>query len=106
MAALDVADETGATAVVILSSPLNQTFFPSLHTTEEDVRAITAPILLLVSEQEEFARDIQQMYDIATEPKELHLYPGTAHGTELFNTPHADALTEHIVTFIQTYAPP
>jgi dienelactone hydrolase len=105
MAALDVADEVAPTAVIILAAPLNETFFPTLHTTAADIQAITVPILFLGSEEEEFAPDIQQMYDLASAPKEIQLYPGQAHGTELFATLYSDELSAKILSFIQAYAP-
>lgn len=103
LASLKVADETEPAAVIILAAPFDADFFPSLRVTAEDVQAITAPVLFIVSQQDDFAAGIQQMYELAAEPKELHLYSGNAHGTELFNTPHAADLTERILTFIQTH---
>jgi DNA-binding beta-propeller fold protein YncE/dienelactone hydrolase len=105
MASLVLADEVAPTAVVILAAPLNESFFPTLHTTAADVQAITAPILFIGSEDEDFAPDLQQMFELANEPKELELYPGSAHGTELFDTANGTAVTERILNFIQTYAP-
>ncbi len=105
MASIEVADETEITAVAILAAPLNETFFPTLHTTPEDIQAMSVPLLLIASEDEEFADDIQQMYELAAEPKTLHLYPGSAHGTDLFNTAHAADLQTRLLAFIQAYTP-
>jgi dipeptidyl aminopeptidase/acylaminoacyl peptidase len=103
LAALEVADEVGPTAVIILASPFEADFFPSLRVTAEDVQAITAPILFIASEEEDFAPGIEQMYELAAEPKEIHIYPGAAHGTDLFQTEHTADLTERILSFIQTH---
>jgi hypothetical protein len=45
------------------------------------------------------------MAELANDPKEIELYPGSAHGTDLFATSQATAVSERILSFIQAYAP-
>jgi len=46
-----------------------------------------------------------QLFEEAKQPKELHLYPGMAHGTYLFSTAYDQDLIERIIAFAQKYAP-
>ena len=39
-------------------------------------------------------------YELAAEPKEWQTYPGTAHGTDLFETENRKALQERILDFV------
>ena len=42
----------------------------------------------------------QGLFDLAAEPKEWQTYPGTAHGTELFETQSKDEFQQQILEFI------
>lgn len=42
----------------------------------------------------------QELFNLASEPKEWKTYPGTAHGTELFDTQHKDEFQKTILEFI------
>lgn len=42
----------------------------------------------------------QELFNLASEPKEWKTYPGTAHGTELFDTQHKDEFQKTIQEFI------
>jgi hypothetical protein len=41
------------------------------------------------------------VYHDANEPKELHLYPGSAHGTLIFDSPNGPDLYARIIAFVQ-----
>ena len=45
------------------------------------------------------------MFDLAGDPKELHSYPGSAHGVQLFASEHGADLTQRLITFISASAP-
>jgi hypothetical protein len=45
------------------------------------------------------------MYDVASQPKEIALYPGTAHGTDIFGGDNGDAPAQRILHFLKQYAP-
>ncbi len=42
----------------------------------------------------------QELFNLAAEPKEWKTYPGTAHGTELFDTLNKDEFQQKILEFI------
>lgn len=42
----------------------------------------------------------QELFDLAAEPKEWQTYPGSAHGTDLFETESGQALQQRILAFI------
>lgn len=72
---------------------------------DTNIRAVSAPKLFINSEGDAFATDTQQMYQNAGQPKTLHLYPGNAHGVDIFATDNGQDLIARILTFVNTYAP-
>jgi esterase/lipase len=46
----------------------------------------------------------RELFDLVAEPKEWQIYPGTAHGTDLFETQSAIELQEQILNFILSIA--
>ncbi len=44
------------------------------------------------------------LYDLAAQPKEWQTYPGTAHGTDLFDTNSGEELQKRILGFILAIA--
>ncbi len=100
-ASLKVAAEEQVTAVLSLSGP--QEF--GVKISENDIKAIKAPKLFLVSENDEsFITDAKHMYQTAGQPKELHIYPGRAHGTDILDYDSEDAV-QRVLRFIEKYAP-
>lgn len=79
--------------------------YPSQPVTSDIIKAIKAPKLFINSEGDPAAADTQHMYDVASEPKEIHLYPGNAHGVMLFSDRNSPDLTERLLAFLATYAP-
>ena len=101
-ASLKVAAEEQVTAVISLSGP--QEF--GVNVSDNDVNAITAPKLFLVSENDDsFVTDARHMYAIAHLPKEIHIYPGNAHGTDIFGGNNGDDPAQRVLHFIAQYAP-
>ncbi len=72
--------------------------------TDAVMRAITAPKFLADSEGDEYASDIQGMYNAANQPKELHIYPGSDHGIALFDGDNATMVLQQLLAFVQRYA--
>lgn len=68
-------------------------------------RKVKAPKLFIDTQQDVFAAEMQRMYQEATPPKAMHLYPGNEHGTVMFYTDFATDLITRILTFVATYAP-
>ena len=57
--------------------------------------------LVVVAKEERFYTQVTEIYEKISEPKELKVYKGDAHAQHLFNSEHADDLTERIVAFIK-----
>jgi esterase/lipase len=104
MASLKVGAETNPAAVVIMSSPIDRQALPFL-VTSDDVRAIASPKLFLVAENDAlgFTGDVKKMYEVARAPKQLELFAGTAHGTDVFKTSDGDVVIETLLKFLETH---
>jgi len=102
-ASLKVAAEEQVTAVISLSGP--QEF--SVSVSDNEVKAIKAPKLFMVSKDGEdpFVSNARHMYAIASPPKEIHIYPGVAHGTDIFGGENGDDPAQRVLHFITQYAP-
>ena len=100
-ATLKVASGTRVDAVISLSAPQNF----SITLSNADIKAISAPKLFINSENDDYASDTMHMYEAANAPKEIHMYPGAAHGTSIFDTDNATDLTQRILDFVTRYAP-
>ena len=98
---LKVAASEQVAAVITLSAP--ETFITNV---DAEVKAISAPKLFINSQKDDYAEDTMRMYTLARSPKEIHMYPGGAHGIELFYGDDGDDLTQRILTFVTHYAPP
>jgi hypothetical protein len=46
------------------------------------------------------------MFDAAFEPKEMEIYPGSAHGTQLFSGGDGEQVVGRILAFVEAYSPP
>lgn len=87
-------------AAVVISAPLA---FGDLDISDADLRAITAATFFINSNGDGLVYDIAHMYDEAHSPKQLYLYPGDAHGADLFSSPYGSDLNQRIVAFFQNY---
>ncbi len=99
-ATLKVAASEPIAAVITLSAP--QDF--GVNVSDTDVKAIHAPKLFVNSQDDTFSSDTVHMYTIANPPKEIYLYPGTAHGTAMFDE-NGDDLIQRILNFVSHYVP-
>ncbi len=99
-ASLSVASSIPVDAVITLSAPQN---FAS-GVTDDQVKAMNMPKLFVNSQEDSYASETQHMYDIASQPKVLQMYPGGAHGTAIFDDNGVD-LTQRILTFVSQYIP-
>ena len=96
---LIVAAETKVAGVITLSPEY------LFGLSNDQIRVITVPKLFINSVDDSYADDTRQMFQNAEPPKELHLYPGSAHGVEIFNTENGQDLIERIIAFANKYAP-
>ena len=101
-ASLKVAAEQQVTAVISLSGP--QSF--TISVSDDEVRGIKAAKLFIASDSDApFSDDARHMYAIASEPRELHIYPGDEHGTDIFGGDNGDGPAQLILHFLAQYAP-
>lgn len=101
LASAKVAVETQASGLVVLASP------PSIpqwgfEIEPADLNA-DIPKLFITAENDNTvsADDSRALYALAAEPKEWQTYPGTAHGTDLFDGENGAELEQRILRFIQ-----
>ncbi len=98
---LRVAATESVVAVATLSA------FPSMPTqevTDDIIKAIKAPKLFINSTLDNSASATQHMYDVAFPPKQIHLYPGVAHGVGIFSGENGPDLTRRLLAFMDSYA--
>lgn len=83
--------------IAALSSPIEHE--GTIFYTEEELKAISVPKLLINSEGDDGAADNHRMLALFSAPKTLAFYPGDGHGTQIFDE-HKDAAVETLATFI------
>jgi len=96
---LIVASETPVAGVITLSPEY------LFGLSDQEIKAISAPKLFVNSEGDDYASDTKQMFQNARQPKELHLYSGSAHGVVIFETDDGQDLIARIIAFANKYAP-
>ena len=71
-----------------------------------ELQAITAPKLIIASQGDKIVpfAATHQLFDLASDPKELQTYSGSAHGVQLFTSKHGDNLRQHLLDFITKHA--
>jgi uncharacterized protein len=101
------AGEAKAIALIVMAAPVDLPTF-DFRVEPAELQALDMPKLFVGSEQDRNVplADTQRMYDLTPDPKDFHSYPGTAHGTQLFQGPSADDLTRRLIDFVSTHAPP
>lgn len=98
MAAIKAAAKEPVAGVVTLGSPLA---FQGLDA-GADVAKVKAPKLFIASEKDPYnGQSAKTFYQRAGGIKEILIFPSEAHGTFLFDTPHASALKSAMVKFIE-----
>ena len=101
--ALVLAAEERVRGVVALSAPA---VFESQDALSA-VPAISAPKLFIASEEDTAAMiSLDELLAAASEPKESEIYPGGAHGTDLFQSEHDLAVRQRILQFLQEQGGP
>lgn len=100
MAVGNVAAEGEFAAAVILSAPTGTSGF---EVPDAALAASEAPKLFVNSEGDRFIEDTRHMFAAAGEPKTLQIYPGNAHGTDLFATEHGPDLINLLLEFLAAH---
>ena len=99
-ASAKLAVESKADGLIVIASPpeISQWGF------EIDAANMNAdiPKLFITAENDDTvsADKTRSLFDLAAEPREWQTYPGTAHGTDLFETENGDELQQRILDFI------
>ena len=103
-ASAKLAVESQASGIVILASPplISQWGF-EIQSADLDT---DIPKLFITAENDKTvpASATRELYDLAAEPKEWQTYPGSAHGTDLFEGESGTELQQRILDFIQMIA--
>jgi len=105
VASAKLAAESGVDGLIVIASP---TAIPDWGFEVEAVDMDTGiPKLFITAENDEVVAPdrSRELFDLAAEPKEWQTYPGTAHGTDIFETESGQALQERILNFIFSIAP-
>lgn len=99
-ASAKLAVESQASGLIVIASPpeIAQWNFE----VEADNMNTDIPKLFITAENDDTvpASKTRELHDLAAEPKEWQTYPGTAHGTDLFETESGEELQERILNFI------
>lgn len=85
--------------IVAISAPIE--YEGTVFYSDDELRGIKVPKLLLNSERDGGAEDNRKMLEIFSEPKELLFYSGDAHGTELFDN-ERKSVTNKLKGFIKS----
>ena len=99
-ASAKLALESEASGLVVLAAP------PSIPQWDFEIELadlnIEIPKLFITAENDNTvpANSTRALYDLAAEPKEWQTYPGTAHGTDLFEGESKPELQQRILEFI------
>lgn len=101
-ASLKVASEMSVAAVISISGP--RVFQISLI--DSELKSLNMPKLFMAGRDDEsFVYDSEYMESVVSPPKEIYIYPGSEHGTDLFNGNYGDDPAQRVLHFIQQYAP-
>lgn len=99
LASAKLAIESNASGLIVFASPaeISQWDF-KIEASDLDT---DIPKLFLTAENDTVVplAASQALYDLAAEPKEWQTYPGTAHGTDLFNEEHGEEAALRILEF-------
>ena len=104
VASAKLAVATSPNALIIVASPREIEEW-GFEITLGDVN-IDMPKLFITAENDTAVPvdKSRELFDLVAEPKEWQTYPGTAHGTDLFQTEHGKAMEKRILEFILAIA--
>ena len=90
-------DDNNIVGVVAISTPLE--FEGERLYSDGDLRMIIAPKLVISSEFEEGVEDARNIFALLEDPRQLTIYPGDAHATDLF-LEHGESLAQQLHEFV------
>jgi pimeloyl-ACP methyl ester carboxylesterase len=91
---------TPIVALVVFSAPIQ--YEGVTYYTSQELESITIPKLLLSAEYDVYINQTREIFETFSEPKELQLFPGEAHGTDLFKE-HSAELVQLLMDFIASH---
>lgn len=98
-ACLSAAVDEDISGVVAISSP--DSMGSPTELTESDLAGLTIPKLFVASENDQpYVREINEMYDFAADPKQIKIFSGGAHGTNIFDTGNGEELEQLLFDFL------
>ena len=100
LASAKLAIESNASGLIIFASPVEIARW-DFKIEAEDLNT-DIPKLFLTAENDSVVplASSQALYDLAADPKEWQTYPGTAHGTDLFQEDYGEEAARRIIEFI------
>lgn len=100
VASARLAVETAADGLIVIASPPEIAQW-GFKVEAKDMNTSIPKLFITAENDDTVAADkTQELYDLAAEPKEWKTYPGTAHGTDLFETESKRALQQQILDFV------
>ncbi|GAI34348.1 unnamed protein product, partial [marine sediment metagenome] len=73
---------------------------------EKEIKLIDEPKLFMASKGDGSARNSANlMYELSGEPKQIEIYPGSEHGTNMFLGENREQVKQDIITFIEENLP-
>lgn len=87
-AAVNAESNANIVAIVVFSAPSQ--YEGVIFYTSQDLASISIPKLLISAEHDEYINQTREIFDTFSEPKELQLFTGEAHGTDLFKDYQAE----------------
>jgi pimeloyl-ACP methyl ester carboxylesterase len=103
LVSLKAASTLRCDGLAAISSPIG---YQDVQLSDADVSRLAMPKLFVTSlDNQPFAGDTLHLFDVSPEPKDKLVYPGDAHGTELFVGVTGADLLPALLRFVQRVAP-
>jgi alpha-beta hydrolase superfamily lysophospholipase len=79
--------------------------FAGITVNDQILRQLGMPKLLVTSDQDKAAQEATSIFQAAAPPKQVMVYPGDAHGTQLLHGPHRADVLARFDAWLGRYAP-
>lgn len=99
-ASINTEINTPIVALVVFSAPIQ--YEGVTYATNQELESITIPKLLISAEYDVYINQTREIFESFSEPKELQLFPGEAHGSDLFNE-YSEELVHLLMDFIESH---
>ena len=88
--------------LVVIASPMSSGAPTAIE--PDEFSRLTLPKLYVCAESDRYSLVIpqmKQMFELSPKPKQFQFFPGTVHGTELFDTEHGGEFRHLLLTFVE-----